>query len=85
MVNSIVKIPFVRRLRIRLLEQPEIEETLLWEQKILIGAVPLVDDHGKLQKLPPLRKGSARENNDRGILYTQQNSYPIICILLPYK
>ena len=76
MVNSLVKIPFVCRLRIRLLEQPEIEETLLWEQKILIGAVPLVDDHGRLQNatLPPLRKGSARENNDRGILNTQQKS-----------
>lgn len=77
MVNCLLKIYFVCRLRIRLLEQQEIEETLLWEQKILIGAVPLVDDYNTLQlpNLPPLRKGSARENNERGILNTQKFFY----------
>ena len=57
---------FIYRLRVRLLEQKEIEDMVVWEQKILIGAIPLVQEpgDGQIGNLL-LRKGSAREH-DKG-------------------
>ena len=58
----------IDRLRILLSAHESIEDTVLWEQKIFIGATPLVNQPDELDVENVLsRKGSARESCITGI------------------
>ena len=56
------------RLRIILSAYDTIEDTVLWEQKIFIGATPLVNQPDELDVENVFsRKGSARESRNTGM------------------
>ena len=56
------------RLRILLSAYDAIEDTVLWEQKIFIGATPLVNQPDELDVENVFsRKGSARESCSTGM------------------
>ena len=62
----------IDRLRILLSAHESIEDTVLWEQKIFIGATPLVNQPDELDVENFLsRKGSARESYNTGVQLSQ--------------
>ena len=60
---------YENRLRVRLPAHDNIEETVIWEQKMFIGTTSLVDKFDDLDVTDVIsRKGSARENRPAGQL-----------------